>query len=472
MDIHEFRATAHQMVDWMADYFESIENYPVKSQVTPGEIFQQLPAQAPSQGQSMKEIMEDFEKIILPGMTHWQHPNFHAYFSGNSSYPSLLAEMLTATLGAQCMLWETSPAATELEEKMMEWLKDLLHLPDTWKGVIQDTASTATLVSLLTARERHSSWQINRQGFHGQEKYRIYCSNQAHSSVEKAVRIAGFGSEHLVKVQVDQHYALSMKDLKLRVTQDLAQGCTPLWITATLGTTGSTSVDPLWEMGQLCQEHGIWLHVDAAWAGTALMLPSYQWMGVGMEMADSFVFNAHKWMFTNFDCSAYFVKDSQSLKKTFTLVPEYLKTQNQGRVNNYSEWGIQLGRRFRALKLWFVMRSFGKEELREKISNHIAWAGELAQKIHSHDNFELMAAAPLATVCFRFRPGGSLNPEALNVLNERLLQALNATGKIYMTHTKLDHAYTLRLVVGQTYLQKKHLEQAWELILKVSAGIE
>ena len=468
MDIEEFKTAAHRLVDWMANYFESIEDYPVKSQVEPGAIYHKIPPVAPEESHSIKDIMEDLEEIIMPGMTHWQHPNFHAYFNGNSSYPSVLGEMLTAALSAQCMIWETSPAATELEERMMEWLKDLLQLPTSWSGVIQDGASSATLVSLLTARERYSRWQINRQGFSDGARYRIYCSSQAHSSIEKAVRIAGLGSANLVKIPVDDHYALSINDLELKIDEDIKAGFIPLWAVATLGTTGSTAVDPLAEMALLCKKHDIWLHVDAAWAGTALMLPSHRWLGKGLEEADSFVFNPHKWMFTNFDCTAYFVPDAESLKQTFTLVPEYLKTKSHGTVNNYSDWGIQLGRRFRALKLWFVLRSFGKEGLRAKVANHIAWAERFAKEIQNHNNFDLLVKAPLATVCFRYHPSGIDSNEELNELNETLLHSLNHTGKIYLTHTKLGEVYTLRFVVGQTYQQEKHIQYAWELIQEIS----
>lgn len=463
MDIDSFRASAHLMVDWMADYFRSIETYPVKAQVHPGTIFDQIPDRAPEKGEPMERIFQDFLEIIMPGMTHWQHPNFHAYFNGNSSYPSVLAEMLTATLAAQCMIWETSPAATELEEKMMEWLKDLLYLPRQWQGVIQDTASTATLVSLITAREKHSDWKVNRQGLVGDKRYRIYASQQSHSSVEKAVRIAGLGGENLVLIEVDDLFALSAKDLRKKVAEDLKAGYVPLWAVATLGTTGSTATDPLGEIAAICKENSMWLHVDAAWAGTAMMLEEYHWLRQDLERADSFVFNPHKWMFTNFDCTAYLVADPESLQRTFTLIPEYLRTPSHGRVNNYSDWGIQLGRRFRALKLWFVLRSFGKEELRSKVANHVKWAGELALLIDQHPQYELMAPAPLATVCFRYCPPEQAEAD-LNDLNEKLLHLLNKTGKVYLTHTKLKNLFTIRLVVGQTYQQKKHIDKAWKLI--------
>ena len=457
------------MVDWMADYLRDIRDYPVKSQVKPGEIFNQIPDTPPVKSQPMELIMSDFNNIILPGITHWQHPNFHAYFNSNSSYPSVLAEMLTSTLAAQCMLWETSPAATELEEKMMEWLINILGLPISWKGVLQDGASTATLVSILSARELKSKWAINRKGFSGKEKFTIYCSKEAHSSVDKAVRIAGIGSAALRKIEVDERFSLNADALAECLDRDIRTGFTPLMVIATLGTTGSTAVDPVAQIATLCQKHQLWLHVDAAWAGTAMILPEYRWMADGLKLADSFVFNPHKWMFTNFDCSAYFVRDQKTLLKTFQSVPEYLKTKTKG-VNNYSEWGLQLGRRFRALKLWFVIRNFGVEGLQKKVRNHIQWATELAEIIESQEDYQLLAPAPLSTICFRYHPAGLSEPR-LDTLNQQLVERLNDTGLIYLTHTRLNGKYTIRLVVGQTYQQKSDIDKAWNLIMKTSRSV-
>lgn len=468
LDLEEFRLQAHKLVDWMADYLSDIRNYPVKSQVPPGSIFQQIPDRPPGNSESMDLIFEDFRKIVLPGITHWQHPNFHAYFTGNSSYPSVLAEMLTATLAAQCMLWETSPAAAELEEKMMEWLKSLLALPNNWIGVIQDGASTATLVAVLSAREWKSQWSINDKGFTGNENYTVYCSEQAHSSVDKAVRIAGLGIAALRKIQVDQDFAMRPDALERKITEDLKSGHTPLLTVATLGTTGTTAIDPLLETSAICNTHKMWLHVDAAMAGSALILPEYRWMTTGLEKADSFVFNPHKWMFTNFDCSAYFVKDQQILLKTFALVPEYLKTNTKG-VNNYSDWGIQLGRRFRALKLWFVLRNFGAKGLQEKIADHIAWARSLAREVKEHPDFQLMAPAPLGTVCFRYCPANYQLD--LNELNRNLLDSINGSGRIYLTHTRLNQDLVLRLVVGQTYQTKQDIDHAWKVIRETAVGL-
>ncbi len=313
MTSEEFRIKAHEFVDWMADYLSSIEEYPVKANVQPGEIYNKLPENPPETGESMDEIFKDFQNIIMPGITHWQSPNFFAYFPANSSYASILAEMLTATLGAQCMIWETSPAAAELEEKVMNWLIQMLGLPSGFEGVIQDTASTATLAALITAREKATQLRINEKGFKSEDKFRIYCSGETHSSIEKAVKIAGFGKENLVKIEVDENFRLKPDLLKESIERDIEQGYQPLSIVATIGTTGTTSSDPLEEIALISKKYNLWLHVDAALAGSALLLPEYRWMIKGIEQVDSFVFNPHKWLFTNFDCSAYFVRDPEML---------------------------------------------------------------------------------------------------------------------------------------------------------------
>jgi len=365
-DPKEFRKAAHLFVDWMADYLENVENYPVKSQLKPGDIYSQIPDEAPKEGELIEKIFDDFKKIIIPGITHWQSPNFHAYFPGNSSYPSLLAEMLTATLGAQCMKWVTSPAATELEEKVSNWLKKMMAIPDDFDGVIHDTASTATLCAVLTAREKFSNWSINEKGFKGNSTYKIYGSTETHSSIDKAVRIAGLGSQNLVKVEVDNNFGMDPIALSRAIEKDINNDQTPVCVVATLGTTGSTAIDPLEKIAEICEKYNVWLHIDAAFAGTALVLPEFHWMIKGIDKADSFVFNPHKWLFTNFDCSMYYAKDKNALIRTFEILPEYLKTSTGKTVNDYCDWGIQLGRRFRALKLWFVIRSFGVKGIQDK----------------------------------------------------------------------------------------------------------
>jgi len=471
MQVNEFRTYAHQFVDWMADYIENIEQYPVKSQVNPRQIFNQLPDNPPETGESMADIMDDFRQVILPGITHWQSPNFFAYFPANSSYPSVLAEMLTATLGTQCMIWETSPAAAELEEKMMNWLIKMLGLPDHLEGVIQDTASTATLAAILTAREKYSNYRINQSGFTGNSRLKVYCSSETHSSIEKAVKIAGFGRENLVKIEVDSEFKMQADQLAEKIKKDIDEGNKPVCVVATMGTTSTTAIDPLREIGEVCKKYDIWLHVDAAYAGTALILPEYRWMLEGIENADSFVFNPHKWMFTNFDCSAYFVKDKKALIKTFEILPEYLKTRSRGGVNDYRDWGIPLGRRFRALKLWFVIRSFGISGLQEKIRYHVSLAQKLHKIIENDTSFEIMAPVPLNTVCFRYRPQQIKNREEINRLNEILLTQINKTGKLYLTHTKLHGNYVIRMVTAQTNVQESHILRAWDIIKKTANGL-
>ncbi|MEA1897534.1 MAG: aminotransferase class I/II-fold pyridoxal phosphate-dependent enzyme [Bacteroidota bacterium] len=464
MTTEEFKKQAHQFVDWMAEYFETVEKFPVKAKVNPGEILEKLPLNPPAEAESMDEIFHDFRQTILPGMTHWQSPNFFAYFPANSSYPSVLAEMLTATLGAQCMIWETSPAAAELEERVMNWLIQMMGLPQEFEGVIQDTASTATLTALLTAREKASEFQINENGFKGNEKFRIYCSTETHSSVEKAVKIAGFGRNSLVKIDVDEDFKIKPGLLQEAINRDIEQGFRPLCIITTIGTTSTTAIDPLEEIVQISSKYKIWLHVDAALAGSALILPEFRWMINGIDKVDSFVFNPHKWLFTNFDCSAYFVRDAELLIKTLEILPEYLKTQSRGKVNDYRDWGVPLGRRFRALKLWFVIRNFGLKGLQEKLRHHLQLSQQLKENIIKSDDFEIMAPVPLNTICFRYHPSGINDTTELNKMNEALMHQLNESGKVYFTHTRLNGNYVIRFVIGQTNVTEKHIKNAWEMI--------
>jgi aromatic-L-amino-acid decarboxylase len=467
VDTETFRRHGHELIDWIADYYHSVETLPVRAGVRPREVFHRLPEHPPAIGEPFDEIFRDFNEIILPGMTHWQHPSFFAYFPANSSPPSVLAEMLTAALGAQCMSWVTSPAATELEERVMLWLREMIGLPGSFTGVLQDTASTSTLCAILTAREVRSGFAINTSGFAANTTYVVYCSTETHSSIEKAVKIAGLGREHLRKVEVDAAYALRPGALEQAIREDLAAGRAPLAVVATLGTTGSTAVDPLAEIAAIARRFGLWLHVDAAYAGSALLLPEFRGMIEGVEGADSFVFNPHKWLFTNFDCSAYFVKDETALIRTFEILPEYLKTTEAERVNNYRDWGIQLGRRFRALKLWFVIRSYGITGLQEKLREHLRMAQDLGGRIRETPGFQLMAPVPLNLVCFRYAPEG-IPETSLNTLNMELMERLNRTGKVYLTHTKLSGAVVLRMVVGQTNVGQRQVNDAWELVTTTS----
>jgi aromatic-L-amino-acid decarboxylase len=467
MNKKEFRKHAHELVDWMADYLEGVENYPVRAQVKPGDIINQIPDSPPSKSEAFEEIFNDFKEKIIPGMTHWQHPSFFAYFPASRSEPSILAEMLTATLGAQCMMWATSPSAAELEEQMMEWLKGMLKLPETWKGVIQDTASTATLCALLTAREVKSDFKINKEGF-DKNNYRVYCSEQAHSSVDKAVMMAGFGKSNLRKIEVDESFAMKADALKAAIQQDIEAGFIPVFIVGALGTTGSTAIDPIDELGEIAKRYGIWYHIDAAYAGSVFIIDEFRNQFKSLHLADSFVFNPHKWMFTNFDCTAYYVKNVNHLVNTFSLTPEYLRTPEENQVNNYKDWGIQLGRRFRSLKLWFVIRSLGVEGIQNRIAHHIELGQWFAQQIREHPDFELLAPVPLNTVCFRYNPG-DLSDTELNDLNKKIMNGLNEEGKIFLTHTSLNSKFTLRMVPSQTDVEKHHVEKAWQLIQHTSS---
>ncbi|MFZ6664589.1 pyridoxal phosphate-dependent decarboxylase family protein [Peijinzhouia sedimentorum] len=472
MNKGDFRKRAHQMVDWMSDYLEQVDNYPVMSQVKPGDIKAQLPNLPPTTAESFEQIMADVDKIIMPGITHWGSSNFFAYFPASKSEASILAEMMMASLGTQGMLWLTSPAATELEEQMMQWLRQMMGLPEYMQGVIQDTASSATLAAILSAREKASNWAINERGFSTQEKFVVYSSNQVHSSIDKAVKIAGIGIENLRRIPTDENFAMIPNALKAQIEKDKREGFQPLCVVSALGTTSSTALDPIDAIGSICEAYGIWHHVDAAYAGAALLLPECRYMAIGMEKADSFVFNPHKWMFVNFDCSVYFVKDAQTLKRTFSVNPEYLRTSNDDEVTNYRDWHIQLGRRFRALKLWFVIRSYGVEGLQEKLRSHIAMGQWLKTEIENHPQFELMAPVPLNLVCFRFLPPMCSNADEINQSNERLLNTLNATGKIFITHTKLNGIYTLRLVPGNFHVSLAHVQQAWELIKETAISLQ
>ncbi len=463
MNSQDFRKYAHQMADWMADYLEGIEERPVKSLVSPGDIYRRIPDHPPVSSESVESVIEDVNRIILPGITHWQSPNFFAYFPANSSYPSVLAEMMTSVIGAQCMVWETSPAAAELEEKVMNWLKEMTGLPSSFQGVIQDSASTSTLVAVLTAREKAGNFSVNEKGF-GNDRFTVYCSREAHSSVDKAVRIAGIGKNNLRKVGVRDDLSMDAAELERLISEDIGKGFKPVCVVAAVGTTGTAAVDPVREISDVCRKYGIWLHIDAAYAGTALVLERYRTLIRGIEDADSFVFNPHKWMFTNFDCSAYFVKDRESLIRTFEILPEYLKTRPDSQVNNYRDWGIQLGRRFRALKLWFVIREMGTEGIKQKVASHIEWAGELASLIEKEEGFILLRPQNFALVCFTLVPKGNPAEDEVNRINMDFLHRLNTSGKLYLSHTKVKGRVFLRMQIGQTSVSREHIEKAWMFI--------
>jgi len=471
MTSSEFKKEAYKMVDLMVEYMETIESYPVKSTVQPKEVYDQLPSDMPQDGESMDQIIADFREIIMPGITHWQHPNFYAYFQANVSPPSILAEMLTATLGVQGMKWETSPASTELEEKVMSWLAKAIHLPSDWSGVIQSSGSDSTLCAILTARERQTNYAINENGFNANQRYRVYCSTETHSSAEKAAKIAGIGRHNVVKVGTNDQLALSPQRLEELIQQDFAAGHIPLCVVATLGTTSTLAMDSTEAIAEITSKHHIWLHIDAAYSGSALILPEYQDLIIGIERADSFVFNPHKWLFTNFDCSAYFVKDAEALKNTFAILPEYLKTSSDSVVNNHCDWGIPLGRRFRSLKLWFVLRYYGLFGLQEILRGHIEMARWLAKQIEDHVDFELMISRSMNLVCFRWHPSGINAEYQLELFNQKLLNRINASGKLYMTHTRIDEKLTLRMSIGQLRVTLDHVQDSWQTIVNTCKAI-
>ena len=471
MQPDEFRRHAHVLVDWMADYLRDVGTLPITPAVAPGDIRRQVAAAPPIDGEPFEALLEDFRRVIVPGMTHWNHPGWFAYFPCNNSPPSILGEMLTATIGAQGMSWATSPAATELEQVVMDWLRQMLGLPPEWVGVIQDTASTATLVALLTARERATNGRAGAEGLAAAgAPLTVYASREAHSSIDKAVKLAGYGLGMLRHVETDDAYALRPEALAGALEADRAAGRRPACVVASVGTTSSTAIDPLRPIAELCRRHGAWLHVDAAYAGAAAIVPELRPMFDGMEQADSIVFNPHKWLLTNFDCTAYLVRDPAALLGTFQATPEYLRTAYDAEVVNYRDWGIPLGRRFRALKLWFVIRSYGVEGLRSIVHRHVALARELAGWIDADPEFELMAPVPFGLVCFRWVPGGR-SDEEIDALNARLMAAVNARRERYLTHTRLNGRYAIRLVVGQRTTGREHVLAAWESVREAAKGL-
>jgi aromatic-L-amino-acid/L-tryptophan decarboxylase len=469
MPPEEFRKYGKQMIDWIADYYESVENYPVLSQLKPGEIIGQLPSFAPNEGESMDQIMSDVNSIILPGITHWQSPNFFAYFPSNSSGPSVLGDLLSSGLGVQGMIWATSPACTELETRVLDWLAEMLQLPERFKStssggaVIQDTASSAALSALLAARERKTCYQTNNSGCFGNMV--AYISDQTHSSLEKAIKIAGIGKNNLRLIGVDEKLAMRTDLLEEAIKKDLDDGLIPFFVCATVGTTSSNAMDPLTQIGNICHQYELWMHIDAAMSGTAAICPEYRHLLNGVELADSFSFNPHKWMFTNFDCNCFFVADRSVLIKTLSILPEYLKNQatESGAVIDYRDWHLQLGRRFRSLKLWFVIRHYGVNGLRFHIREHVRMAQEFAEWVRSSDDFELVAPVPLNLVCFAHKNG--------NDFNRKLLETINKEGKMYFTHTVIKGQFVLRMCIAQTYTQADHVLHAWETIQEIAKGL-
>ncbi len=466
MTPEEFRRYGKEMVDWIADYYEKIESYPVLSQVQPGDIRASLPPNPPVHGESFESVLKDIDRLIIPGITHWQSPNFFAFFPANASGPAILGDLLSSGLGVQGMLWATSPACTELETHVMDWLVDMLDLPRKFKssgtggGVIQDSASSASLCALLAARERMTAFKSNEAGCDG--RLVAYVSAQTHSSVEKGVKIAGLGRKNLRLIGVDKNFALKPSLLAKQIKEDRQAGKVPFFVCATVGTTSSNAIDPVPEIGRICKSEGLWLHVDGAMSGTAALCPEFRHIHDGIEQADSYCFNPHKWMFTNFDCDCFYVADRTVLIKTLSVLPEYLRNEatESGAVIDYRDWHVPLGRRFRSLKLWFVIRQYGVEGLRHHIKYHVKLARDFIGWVEDSSRFELAAPAPLNLVCFRHIGGDTINRE--------LLDRLNASGRIYLTHTTLDGKFTLRFSIGQTNTEERHVRQAWEMMEKTA----
>ena len=465
----EFRRYGHAVVDWIADYQSRVESFPVLSQAKPGQVRASLPEKPPAQGEPFESLLKDVERLILPGVTHWQSPNFFAYFPCNASGPGILGDLVSSGLGVQGMLWSTSPACTELETHVMDWLVGMLGLPEKFLssqsggGVIQDTASSAALCALLAARERATNYVSNKKGCNG--RLVAYASTQTHSSLEKAAMIAGIGTDNLRLIEVDDNFAMSADALARQIEADKRARLTPCFVCATVGTTSSNAMDPVGAIGEICRKNDLWLHVDAAMSGTAMLCPEFRHLQDGVGLADSYNFNPHKWMFTNFDCNCFWVADRKALIQTLSILPEYLRNQatESGAVIDYRDWHIQLGRRFRSLKLWFVIRHYGVEGLQHHIREHVRLAQEFAGWVRNDNRFELAAPAPLNLVCFRHKGG--------DAANQAIMDRLNRSGGLFLTHTKLKSKLTLRLCVGQTNTKARHVERAWRRIQEEAASV-
>ncbi|MDQ3466563.1 MAG: pyridoxal-dependent decarboxylase [Actinomycetota bacterium] len=471
MSSAEFRAHGRQVVDWIADYLETIESRPVRAQVSPGDIAAQLPGHPPEQPEPFAAVLADLDRIVLPGITHWQHPRHFAYFPANSSGPAILGELLSAGLGVQGMLWITSPACTELETVVVDWLAELMDLPARFRsagaggGVIQDSASSANLVALLAALQRASAGAVTAGGI--QRRHTVYVSSQTHSSMEKAARIAGVGADNVRVVGVDPvTLAIDPTHLRRLIEADVEAGALPTMVCATVGTTATTAIDPVGEIGPVCREFGIWLHVDAAYAGVAAICPELRWINDGVAgYADSYCTDPHKWLLTNFDCTAFWVADRAELTGALSVLPEYLRNQasESGTVLDYRDWQVPLGRRFRALKLWAVIRWYGAAGLRSHIRGHVGLAQEFASWVAADPRFEIVTPHPLSLVCFR-PLWTELPVDAANQATMSLLEELNASGELFLTHCSVNGVVTLRLAIGAPSTEHRHVEQAWRAI--------
>jgi aromatic-L-amino-acid decarboxylase len=461
----EFRRHGHALVEWIARYFETIERQRVLSGARPGKLRGSLPGEAPEAPEPFESVLEDLDRLILPAATHWNHPGFFAYFAITGSGPGVLLEFVSAALNQQAMLWRTSPAATELESATLRWLARLMHLPDEMEGVIYDTASVSTLHALAAAREEAIPG-VRRRGLLGRPDVsgaRVYCSEHGHSSIDKAVIALGLGHDALRRIPADERFRMRPDALDAAIRADRAAGLAPVAVVATAGTTSTTSVDPIGAIAEICSRERVWLHVDAAYAGVMAMVPGFEWMREGFDRADSVVVNPHKWLFVPFDLSVLFTRRMDALVRAFSITPEYLMTPEAGEVRNLMDTGIQLGRRFRSLKLWGVLRYFGAAGIRARLAEHVRLAQTFASWIDEDDDFERMAPAPFSVVCFRAAPAGR-SPGDLDALNERLLARVNESGEVFLSHTQLDGRFVLRLAVGNLRTEERHVSRAWEQV--------
>ena len=449
---------------WIEDYLAHPERYAVLPAVRPGEIAAELPGEAPEESESFESIFADFERIIVPGTTHWNHPRFFAYFATSAAPVAIAAEALAATLDVKVMLWRTSPSAAELESVVMRWLGTLMGLPPAWTGIIYDTASVAGFTALAAAREA-LDFDVRERGLSARDLpvLRVYATAHTHSHIEKAAIALGIGRQNVVAVSCDREFRMDPQALDRAIRADRAAGMQPMAIVATVGTTSTTSVDPVERIAAVAREHGVWLHVDAAYAGIAALLPECRWMMEGVELADSLVVNPHKWMFIPMDLSVLFLRDEATVRRAFSLVPEYLSTTD-GDVRNYMDYGIQLGRRFRALKLWFVLRHMGAKGIRARLREHIALAQRFAGWVRAEGGWDVTAPHPLSVVCFRYHPAGVDDESELERLNAALLEAVNATGEMFISHTKIEGVYTLRLAIGNVRTEASDVAAAWDIL--------
>ncbi len=473
MPAADFRQYAHQLVDWVADYFQNIEQHPVLPDIAPGEIREKLPSAPPLSGEAMEKILADIDRVIMPGMTHWNHPDFFAYFAITGSGPGILGEWLSGAFNINGMLWKTCPAATELEQVVMDWLRQMLGLPKDFWGIIYDTASISTLHAIAAAREQLADLRIREEGLAGRNevpKLRLYISEHTHSSIEKAAITLGLGLNSVRKIPVDENFRMRADLLAEAIAEDRRNGWQPFCVVATVGTTSTTSIDPVPAIADICERENLWLHIDAAYGGAAAVVPEMRHILNGCERADSLVMNPHKWLFVPFDFSAFYTRKPEILRRAFSLVPEYLRTAQDNEVENLMDYGVQLGRRFRALKLWFALRYFGVEGIAARLREQVRLAQKFAGWIDAHPDFERMAPTPFSLVCFRAHPHG-INVSRLNHFNEQLLEAVNATHEIFLSHTKLREQYVLRLAIGNLRTEERHVSRVWSILQQKLAEI-